>query len=305
MQALPVERLVTGLVVGVRGHLTGTGTFEVVQIIEPAVAPQNALQEPHDDVIVLISGLNIGDASLNPVLSQLFVDYISGCVGSGLDTSMSARISRLFVCGNSVCASTAVGKRYALESGESDRAASLRALDLLLEQLCASVVVHLMPGAQDPATYALPQQPLHPFLLPRASSMSTLNACTNPCSINVNDAVDVIGCAGQNVDDVMRMSKLATPLDALQELLRWRCLAPTCPDTLSCCPFEDVEPFVLDVTPHVFFAANQPAFASRLVRQDDGVVTRLVCVPSFAHTGTFVVVNLRTLECEAISIDAR
>ncbi len=34
-----------------------------------------------------------------------------------------------------------------------------------------------------------------------------------------------------------------------------------------------------------------------------GQRTRLVCVPSFAATGTLVLVNLRTLACHPISFD--
>ena len=45
-------------------------------------------------------------------------------------------------------------------------------------------------------------------------------------------------------------------------------MAPTAPDTLGCCPFTDTDPFILDECPHIYFAANQPAFASELVTDD-------------------------------------
>ena len=35
---------------------------------------------------------------------------------------------------------------------------------------------------------------------------------------------------------------------------------------LGCYPFQDRDPFVLEETPHIFFAGNQPEYASRLVQ---------------------------------------
>ena len=46
-------------------------------------------------------------------------------------------------------------------------------------------------------------------------------------------------------------------LELLQQTLEWRHLAPTAPDTLSCYPFCDTDPFVLDSCPHVYFVGNQ------------------------------------------------
>ena len=50
-----------------------------------------------------------------------------------------------------------------------------------------------------------------------------------------------------------------------EHCLRWRHLAPTAPDTLTCYPFHDRDPFILTATPHVFFVGNQPAFEARVV----------------------------------------
>jgi DNA polymerase delta subunit 2 len=46
--------------------------------------------------------------------------------------------------------------------------------------------------------------------------------------------------------------------------LQWRHLCPTAPDTLTCYPFADDDPFVLQQSPHIMFAGNQPEFSSRL-----------------------------------------
>lgn len=46
---------------------------------------------------------------------------------------------------------------------------------MALSELAAAMPVDLMPGAGDPATAALPQQPLHRCLLPGAAAFPTLN----------------------------------------------------------------------------------------------------------------------------------
>ena len=90
-------------------------------------------------------------------------------------------------------------------------------------------------------------------------------------------------------------------LGALVESLKFRHLAPTAPDTLSCYPFHESDPFVLKECPHVYFAANQDAFATKLVEGAEGQKVRLICVPSFATTCTAVLLNIATLECEPIT----
>lgn len=71
-------------------------------------------------------------------------------------------------------------------------------------------------------------------------------------------------------------------LDVLEALLQWRHLVPTAPDTLTAYPFQNIDPFVLEATPHVMFAGNQPRFATRMVTGDaarhQGSMIRL-CIP--------------------------
>jgi len=82
----------------------------------------------------------------------------------------------------------------------------------------------------------------------------------------------------------------------MEKTLEWRHLAPTAPDTLACYPFCDDDPFVLPSLPHVYFVGNQPAFATSMLEggREEGRV-RVVCVPSFAETGTVVLLELNSL----------
>lgn len=88
---------------------------------------------------------------------------------------------------------------------------------------------------------------------------------TNPHEFEV-DGVTLLGSSGQNLDDIGRYSTEADRCAMLGRLLEWGHLAPTAPDTLTAYSFPDRDPFVLDSTPHVLFAGNQPQFATRLVQ---------------------------------------
>jgi DNA polymerase delta subunit 2 len=90
------------------------------------------------------------------------------------------------------------------------------------------------------------------------------------------------------------------PLDLLESTLRWGHLAPTAPDSLPCYPMNEDEPFVLSAAPHIYFAANQTEFRTRLVQGEQGQRVRLVLVPKFSTSNTAVLVNLDTLECEPV-----
>ena len=46
----------------------------------------------------------------------------------------------------------------------------------------------------------------------------------------------------------------------MEACLNWRHLAPTAPDTLTCYPYHDCDPFILQSAPHVMFVGNQPEF---------------------------------------------
>ncbi|GBF91209.1 DNA polymerase delta small subunit [Raphidocelis subcapitata] len=100
-------------------------------------------------------------------------------------------------------------------------------------------------------------------------------------------------------------SNVLDELDLMECTLRWRHLAPTAPDTLTCYPFVSSDPFVLEECPHAYVVGNQPEFATRVITDPTGGQTvRLVAVPSFAATGSIVLLNLRTLQCQLMHFGA-
>ena len=181
----------------------------------------------------------------------------------------------------------------------------VRDLDVLLTRLCSSVPsVYLLPGAADPANFTLPQQPLHACITPTAATFSSFHSATNPAHIPVRGAaagdsaaVHFLVSSGQNVSDVLsNVSPSLTPVDVLGCLLRWRHLCPSAPDTLPCYPHQTDDPFVLQQTPHVLVAGNQPYYDTALVRGRDGQLCRALCLPSFADTGCAVLIDVSSSE---------
>ena len=86
-------------------------------------------------------------------------------------------------------------------------------------------------------------------------------------------------------------------------------MAPTAPDTLDVYPHFNTDPFVLEDTPHVFFAANQPAFEAKKVcigvenngkEGEENVL--VVSVPRFSTTGEAVLIDITTLDCAPIRL---
>ena len=166
-----------------------------------------------------------------------------------------------------------------------------REVDMAITELAGAMPVDIMPGASDPASRSLPQQPLHHCLFPGAAGFQTLlrsvtpagrafhilalilrysSCCYRDCRVtNPHDfhlaGHHFLGSSGQNVDDVYKYSNQEDRLGMMEAILEWGHLVPTAPDTLSSYPFAMDDPFLLEEAPHVFFAGNQPEFQTRMV----------------------------------------
>ncbi len=321
--ALDVPHLVTGLVVALRGAETDSGDFCVVQLVLPDMAPQptRAPAASGMQYVALVSGLHVGTAA--PLPAALLADWLSGQLGAPQEQALAARVSRLIVCGNSLSAPAGgsdggpggAGTEPALKHHHQHMSAAaqlamvapLQTLDTLLAQLASALPVQLMPGPDDPANCCLPQQPFNVALFPLCSRYSAFAATTNPYRATVNGAL-LLGHSGQPVDDVRRCTAADgshSALDVACAALRWRHLCPTAPDTLPCYPYRADDPFVIDTTPHLLFVGNQAAYGTRVERGPEGQAVRVVLVPSFAATGTLVLVDTATMEPRTITFGAR
>ncbi|KAL6523208.1 DNA polymerase delta subunit 2 [Orobanche gracilis] len=268
---------VTGIVVAVHGKETDAGDFMVEDILEAGLPPQIKLplNSGEDKFVVFVSGLSVGSSSANPLHFQLFVDHVTGHLGDEKEQGIAAQIVQVVIAGNSVEVPRGLLNGQNLGSKDQSKLSEpIKELDILLTQVVAGIPLDIMPGTKDPANFSLPQQ---------------------------LDNVRFLGTSGQNIDDLAKYSDAESKLAFLERTLRWRHIAPTTPNTLGCYPFTDRDPFFVEKCPHVYFVGNQEKYETSLIEGSEGQVVRLICIPTFAETGTAVVLNLRNLECHTIS----
>jgi DNA polymerase delta subunit 2 len=334
---LNVGSLVTGVVAGIRGHALPNGDFQVSGVCFASMAPQKTIQKSNNNsdepsYVLLASGIaaaggNQGETTTDHSSLRLamLLEYLNGSLGGEMERGkFVSKIAHVVIAGGILPTSSSSSSilqptNYSSEHLKTMAAASIQEADMHLTEIAAAVPLDIMPGPYDPANYSLPQQPLHPCLLPVAGRFSSVVRATNPHEFEVEGIV-FLGTSGQNVDDVYRYSNLCGDNDSghhhdqddaggrvevLEEMLKWRHLVPTAPDTLSTYPYHNSDPFILESTPHVFFAGGQPRFGTKVIEGENGQKVRLVSVPSFADTGCVALVNLHDLSCKPLYFSSK
>ncbi|KAK3405604.1 hypothetical protein EUGRSUZ_K01838 [Eucalyptus grandis] len=294
---------VTGVVVALHGKETDAGDFLVQDVLEAGLPSQLEfpLKSREDKYVVLVSGLNIGSSTCNPLQFQLLVDHITGHLGDEQEQGIAAEIVHVVIAGNSVEIPHGILNRQNLASKDlSTLSEPIKELDILLMQIAAGLPLDIMPGPNDPANFSLPQQPLNKCLFPGSSAYNTFRSCTNPHCFEL-DNIRFLGTSGQNIDDLDKYSEAKNKLEFMERTLRWRHLAPTAPNTLGCYPFADRDPFLIESCPHVYFVGNQDKYETQMLKGSEGQLVRLISIPKFCETGTAVVLNLKNLECHTLT----
>jgi len=303
-----VQNIVTGVIMAVYG-VEIEEEFEVEDFCFIGLETQPPLPlSTNTKYVAFISGLNIGDASINQLPLQMFIDFVTGYLGSPQEQEVASQIVRVVVAGNSTCEQTAnftesKNNFELLDSSYKKRIMAaapspMNGCDMLFSQIAASIPIDVMSGNQDVCNLHIPQQPIHSVLLPISSKLNNFITVTNPYQFKVDNTI-FLGTSGQPVEDITKYSELSSSLEILEKTLEWGCLAPTAPDTLDCYPFYDQDPFIINGCPHVYFVGNQPYFKFKIIGEKAKRVL-LVCVPTFWNTGTAVLVNINTLECKPL-----
>ena len=231
--------LVTGIVPAVRGMVNKAGAFEVQDMLfaGDGLLPTSSATAS-EGFVLLVSGLSIGSGgSLLPL--QLLSDYVCGRLPLAPDMVHPSKIVRVIIAGNTLSLAPAESSAKSDKTLVGLHAVTLKQADVALADLLTGCPVDLMPGPGDPATQSLPQQPLHPCLLPHANRFSTYLAATNPYEVQVSGR-RLLGTAGQPVDDIVKHSLAGVEggegqahVDALAGSLLWGHLAPTAPGERS------------------------------------------------------------------------
>ena len=271
---LQTTMLVTGCIVAVMGTENANGDFEIVDIQFPDLPRQPQRWERDDAAAVLAngsdgkrkksggeerkpggkvaiaSGLEISGDEANSLTVDLFMEYLLGESSGVSDQQDAGKISRLIIAGNSLAEASplsvkdeVLGKKAARKYGYDSSVynpAPTAHLDSFIATLLPSIPVTLIPGESDPANVSMPQQPIHPAMLPHSRAYAAMpgsnevgwfDSATNPWQGDV-DGWRLMGTGGQPINDVFKYVEGDDRLDMMENLLRWRCMAPTAPDTL-------------------------------------------------------------------------
>ena len=266
--------LVTGCIVAVIGTETSSGEFEVLDL-KVADLPRQPQRWELDDSdsaltngtsnkrrksdhhkeatgakIALVSGLGITGEEADELSLDLLAEYLLGEASGNSERDEVAKISRLVVAGNSIGLPSIKGeedehvskkavKKYGYDAAAYNPAPTAH-LDNFLASLLPSLPITLLPGDSDPASVALPQQPLHSAMLPRSRNYVQLPASqeiawfdttTNPWEGDI-DGWRFLGNGGQPINDIFKYVEGDDRLEMMEHVLRWRIGAPTAPDTL-------------------------------------------------------------------------
>ncbi|KAF2141831.1 uncharacterized protein K452DRAFT_298492 [Aplosporella prunicola CBS 121167] len=334
--ALDTDMLVTGCIIAALGSENADGVFEVIATQVPDLPAQPARwaltgkqgqEQRAGNKIALVSGLGISGAAGNTMALDLLAEYLTGEAQSGAAQASAQRISRLIIAGDSLAHASPIPSRedVAAKKGQKHKygydaaaynAAPTERLDDFLAALLPTLPVTLLPGAQDPASVAVPQQPLHAALFPKSRAWAAppgeaapdtprdgfpMHAVTNPWEGEV-DGWRFLGSGGQPVADVAKYVAEESRAAIMERMLRWRNNAPTAPDTLWTYPFQDSDPLLLLDCPHVYFAGNQPHFETSLIEGPEAQAVRLVALPRFVDTGEIVLLDAETLDVEVVRV---
>ncbi|KAL8730026.1 MAG: hypothetical protein Q9166_004350 [cf. Caloplaca sp. 2 TL-2023] len=337
---LQLSMLVTGCIIAVMGTENANGDFEVVDVKVPDLPrqPQRWERDEASTVIpngtgskrkssggtkrseggkiAIVSGLGISSDQGDTLTLDLLMEYLLGEASGPSEQAEVSKISRLIIAGNSIAEGTPLAlreeekkasKRYGYDSSAYNPAPTTH-FDNFLATLLPSIPITLIPGESDPANVSMPQQPIHPAMFPRSRNYAAMRASTepgwfdsvtNPWEGDV-DGWRLMGNGGQPIDDVFKYVEGDERLAMMESLLRWRCGAPTAPDTLWCYPFQDNDPFVIEECPHVYFVGNQPRYDTAVIGGPVGQTVRLICIPKFRETGEMVLLDTDTLETEIV-----
>ena len=206
--------------------------------------------------IAIVSGLGFSATDSEHSLEiNLLTEFLLGEALDPVTQESVSQISRLIIAGNSIALENdavshdTIGntkkahKKYGYDSSAYNPAPTAH-LDNFLATLLPSMPITLLPGYTDPANVSLPQQPIHPAMFPQARTYGAMpptegeerqpgwfDTVTNPWDGEV-EGWKVLGTGGQNVDDVFKYVESEDRLGMLEAMCRWRCCAPTAPDTL-------------------------------------------------------------------------
>ena len=229
------------------GTLAEDGSLVVEDCCAPGLPPQvetglaaagaDAQSETESDpLLLLVSGLSLGDPKSDPLACDLLIDYVTGNLGGSADHAEAARIAQVIIAGSSCYTAPAAAQgRKADEAGSrkaSSRRVAAAGVGFNLTRLCASVPVDVMSGQGTRAACTCPSSPCslaccqcqnlqHPPHddEPVWAIISVKSDKNGKGKLAEDARVLLMGTSGQNVADIIGHSTLDGSLDILERLL--------------------------------------------------------------------------------------
>ncbi|XP_015189523.1 PREDICTED: DNA polymerase delta subunit 2-like isoform X2 [Polistes dominula] len=308
-----VQSIVTGIVSALLGRRQENGTFWVEDWCFPGYFPTpstSSISLQRNAMTLLVSGLSLAN-NVDPFGLTLLSEWIIGMAGNSSIQKEAARIAHVIIAGNSIRGfiekfnhnNYSKQKKYNEILSKETEVATHR-LDEFLQSIVKCCCVTLMPGEFDPTCHMLPQQPLHPCLLPQTIRYQSFDCVTNPWVGSIGSRI-IAGSSGQPIQDIMKVDNVLnnTPLEWLENTLYWRHYAPTVPNSLPSYPYFQNDPFIIKECLDIYFVGNMEKYETKVI-SDEGHIVRLVCIPNFSKTRTAVLLDLESLETFPISFEA-
>jgi DNA polymerase delta subunit 2 len=237
------------------------GTAKKPSIKEEDVEMSDTSPSQPSKKIAIVSGLEFSGTDTSYAMElNLLLEFLLGEALDPTAQSELSQISRLIIAGNSITkpasehdiptATTTAdkkphSKKYGYDASSYNPLPS-QLLDTFLSTLLPTMPITLLPGAHDPANASYPQQPIHAAMFPQSRAYASppataaaaassepgwLDPVTNPWEGEV-EGWRVLGTGGQNLDDICKYVESDDRLGMMEAMCRWRCSAPTAPDTL-------------------------------------------------------------------------
>lgn len=276
---LPNHEFVTGIVIAVTGVPKAYQFIVEGDVIYPEYIPPKKVNVKESHTIYFVSELAINAADMLKIQKSL----ASTVNGSDL----------VVYCGNNFEQTEKPDDEEMISFNE--RLKSMKALPISkLESYLSfskALKTMIMPGANDPCTMSLPQQPYHPVLI----SPEKYILASNPAKFYA-DGLLFLCDSGESPKDIMATTNF-TFAEAMNKMLQWRHIAPTAPDQLPAVPVIEKDVLVMEDTPHVLVCGLAPEFSQE--KFNDVCV---IAVPSFKATRTVVAFDTKTREAKAVTI---
>lgn len=309
---LDIHSHVTGIPIALLGNqVNGGAKFKVTSVCYAGLdlsvykmKQANGYNESEHDKALIVSGLQFGlNSATSGDRSAKVLDGLKKLRDFIMDKSQ--RIVRVIIAGNSVAPGLTHSKsNECSDSDSSNDCKSIGEVIQLFDRYIFTLAqsgseINIMPGKNDPTSYLLPQQPFHPKILPKSGCLENVRPLTNPCIIKHDDRI-LLGTSGENVEAIRQHTRIEFSTTVLKNTLEWGHMAPSAPDNLSCFPFREKDPFVIDFEPDIYFAGNQSEFAVTSYSTSTKAKIQLISVPTFVSTQSGVSIDLDNLEAKLL-----